>query len=366
MKKILFISNGFAEDLVAITLIKELSNIKADAEIYCLPIVGNAKHFADLNVKIIGPHWELPSEGLNYGNLGLHVGDFFGGQLALVLGQLISLAIRRKQFDLIVCVGDYVNSAAAAITLQKAPIVHVWVCPAYYCPGFVKKHLEKKCKTIYLRDSEVDDLDEIAVEKKFVGNPLMDTFEINGEGFGLNGNNPTIGVLPGSRKVVYKNLPLLLEILQGIYRIRRANILFALSPKIDKKEFTQASKKLNGWSDDYMLTYNFGDVLKESDIIIGLARTANEQALAMGKPVVTFWGIGHAMERRLVKSHANKVLKGNVLYLRPKAEDITSSVLSLLDDPEKMDEMSKKGREIMGPRGGSKTIARDIKKLLEG
>ena len=65
MKKVLFISNGYAEDLAAIAIIKKLRSIYPEAKISALPIVGNAEHFKKMpEVKVIGPHWELPSQAL--------------------------------------------------------------------------------------------------------------------------------------------------------------------------------------------------------------------------------------------------------------------------------------------------------------
>jgi uncharacterized protein (TIGR03492 family) len=365
MKKVLFISNGFAEDLVAITIIKKLRKANESAEISCLPIVGNTKHFQGHNIKIIGPHWKLPSEGLNYGHWLLHFLDFICGLPILAIGQILSLFIRRNSFDLIITVGDYVGIAAAAISRVNAPLVHVWVCPAYYYPKYVKEYLKKHGKVIFSRGQKDHDLHDLNIPMIHSSNPLLDTFEITGESFKLNADIKTIGILPGSRKDAYKNLPLLLEVMSGISKSKEVNFLIALSPKINKEKFREVSRKTHDWSDRYILTDKFGDVLAVSDIIIGLARTANEQALAMGKPVVTFWGSGHSMEKRLVRSHFHQVLMGNAILAAPNAGEVIKATLSLLNDPERMREMGQKGKEIMGPRGGSKIIAEKIESILE-
>lgn len=365
MKKILFISNGFSEDLVAITLIKELRKVHQLLEIYCLPIVGNARHFKPIKVKVIGPHWETPSEGLNYGNWALTFFDILFGLPLLILGQLISLFLLRKKFDLVITVGDYVGVASAAIARISAPLFHVWVCPAGYYPKFVKKYISEHAVAVYQRGPGASSLDDTGVKVQFVGNPLLDTFEITGEDFGLKGNRPTIGVLPGSRKVVYKNLRLLLEVLSGILKRKKVNVLVSLSPKMDRKKFMTSAKKYPGWSDEYVISEKFGDILNRSDLIIGLARTGNEQALGMGKPVVTFWGKGFSMSERMVRGHAHRILKKVPVLLPPDPERISSKVVSLLDDPAEMKDLGRKGIELMGPRGASRTIAREIKAFLE-
>ena len=365
MKKILFISNGFAEDLVAITLIKELRKIYSEVEISCLPIVGNTKHFKDLDVNIIGPHWKLPSEGLNYGDWLLHLLDFLWGLPVLITGQIFSLFINRNKFDLTITLGDYVGIAAAAIAKVSSPLIHIWVCPARYYPQYVRKHIKKHGVSIYQRGPGPSSLDDTGIEVKCVGNPLFDTFEITGEDFNLHKNIPTIGVLPGSRKVAYKNLRLLTKVLDSMLQKRKVNFLIALSPKLEKGKFIKTMKQYSTLSNEFIITDKFGDVLNTSDLIIGLARTANEQALALGKPVVTFWGKGFSMSEKMVRKHAHRIMKKNALLFPPDPEKIVSGVLSLLDDPKKMEEMGKKGMEIMGPRGGSRVIAQDIKDFLE-
>jgi|GEM_PF-2031815 len=366
MKRVLFISNGFAEDMVVLKLAGELKNRMPDSEITCLPIVGNAGHFKDRNLKVIGPHWKLPSEGLNYGNWILHILDILCGLPVLALLQFFSLRVRRRHFDLTVTVGDYVGIAAAALAGLSAPLVHVWVCPARHYPAFVREYLRKHGVAVYQRTEGKSVLDESGVQVKSVGNPLLDTFDITGESFGLDKSVPTVGVLPGSRKNVFDNLETLIAVMDGIKRKKKVQFLIALSPKIDRKKFMSSASRTRGWSDDFIVTDKFGDVLNSSDLVIGLARTGNEQAMALGKPVVTFWGKGFSMSEPMVRKHAHRILKKNAVLLPPEHDRISSEVVSLLDDPGRMSEMSRRGREIMGPLGGSKVIAQEIGEFLKG
>ena len=112
-KNILFISNGYAEDLAAIAIIQQLKTIYPEANILALPVVGNAKHFKNLGVKIIGPHWELPSQGVAVGALAI-LKDLLWGAPLLYLGQILSL-IRLKNIDLIVGVGDHLSIVASIV-----------------------------------------------------------------------------------------------------------------------------------------------------------------------------------------------------------------------------------------------------------
>ena len=365
MKKVLFISNGFSEDLVAIKLINEVRKVHPNVEIFCLPIVGNARHFKQLGVRVIGPHWETPSEGLNYGSILLSVLDFFWGLPLLMLGQISSLFSMREQFDLTVTVGDYVGIAAAAMARVNAPLMHVWVCPAHKFPRYVQDYMRKHCVAIYTRRSDIDDFDHAGLLTKFVGNPLMDTFEITGEDFGLDKSRLTVGVLPGSRKNVYRNLVVIASAMEEIYKAKNANFLVSISPKLDSEKFKEALNRSVKGKLGYVVTSKFGDVLNRSDIILGLARTGNEQALCMGKPVITFWGKGFSMSEGMVISHWRNVLRKNAIALPPEPKLIAKAFVDLVNNPRMMEHMARRGREIMGERGGSSAVAKDIKEFFE-
>ena len=62
MTRILFLSNGHGEDLIAATIIRELQKTMT-AEIIAMPIVGEGKVFNSLPVSVIGPRRPMPSGG---------------------------------------------------------------------------------------------------------------------------------------------------------------------------------------------------------------------------------------------------------------------------------------------------------------
>ncbi|GAH60658.1 unnamed protein product, partial [marine sediment metagenome] len=53
-KRILFLSNGYAEDLIAAAIIEKLVNEVPQIEIKALPLVGEGKAYEPLRILILG------------------------------------------------------------------------------------------------------------------------------------------------------------------------------------------------------------------------------------------------------------------------------------------------------------------------
>jgi len=361
-KNILFISNGFAEDLGAIAIIKELQKIAPELNIYALPIVGQADHFKSLNIKIIGPHWELPSQGFIHEKEHYNMlMDIKAGAIWLILGQIWAVLKNRKKFDLVIGIGDYVSIMVNGLLIKK-PFFYVWTTLFPVFPKSVIKYMKKYGRKIFPRFKErLNHLDESGTPKEYVGNPIMDAFDITGEDFGLNKGQTTIGILPGSRDIVYQTLPLINETIKQLNK-KDPNLYFliALSPKLEKERFTKLIEK-GIESQKYTISSKFGDILNRSDLVIGLGGTGCEQAACLGKPVITFWGEGISRTQEFVTAHASTILKESAILVEPKLEVIVETVLNLLNNPEKIAEIEKAGKRRMGPRGASKIIAQRIK-----
>ena len=356
-KSLLFISNGFAEDMVAAALVKELQKTNPPLKICALPIVGDGVPYQKLGVQLIGPHWELPSQGITYGKEFDVWKEIRGGAIHLYLGKMLALLLKRKKFDLVVGVGDFLSSVIAGVFVKK-PLVYSWVTASHF-DGMAKHFLKKYSVMIFSRWRKWEHLPEFNVE--FVGNPNLDTFEISGDDFGIDKSVKTIGVFPGSRAPAYNNLPRLFKILELIQKKTRVNVVFGVSPKLDLESMRARSKALGS----YVFTKKFGDALNVSDLVIALGGCVNEQAAGLGKPVVTFWGGGHTREEEWVKDHARHFLEGAALVLPPDADLIANNILSLLSDPAKMKKLGERGIELNGGRGGTQIMAQRIIEWLK-
>lgn len=322
MPNVLFISNSFAEDLGAIAIIKELRKIAPEMQISALPIVGDAKHFKGLNAQVIGP---------------------------FILGQIWSVLRNRNKFDLVVGIGDYISIMVNGLLIKK-PFFYVWTTLFPVYPKSAIKYMQKYGLEIFPRDIDLGHLDQSRVPKQYLGNPIMDAFEIKGEDFGLSPNEPVVGILPGNRKISYKTLPLLAKIINNISRVNPVSFLISVSPKLDRNKVENILKPILE-TKKVILSDQFGDILNRSDIVIGLSGTACEQAACLGKPVITFC---------FVEEHTYSILKESAILVEPDAEKVAETALNLLKDPEKMLHMGQTGKRLMGPRGASKLIAQRI------
>lgn len=359
-KSILFLSNGFAEDTIGANLISELRLQNPQLNFFALPIVGNGAPYEQVGAKIIGPRWDLPSYGITYGPEFDVKKELKAGAIQLYLGKLLTLIWNRRKFDLVICVGDYLSTAIAGLVIKK-PLMYLWVTVSHF--DWVARHfLKKYSKIIFSRWRKWSDLKEYNVQ--FVGNPYMDTMEITGDNFGFDKSIPTIGILPGSRQPAFNNLPKIVEVMNLILKKRKVNFIFALSPTIEKNVFLEKAKYCSGWSDKFSVEYKFGDVLNVSDLVLGLAGTANEQAAGLGKPIVTFWGGGASREENLVKGHAARLLGESCVVLPGVAEKVADTILSLLADSAKMKQMGEAGKELNGGQEGNKIMAERINQWL--
>ena len=107
----------------------------------------------------------------------------------------------------------------------------------------------------------------------------------------------------------------------------------------------------------------FGDLLHRSDIAVGLAGTANEQAAGLGKPVVTFVGEGTQFTAKFAKDQ--KRLLGDAVSLVARDPDVVArELLRILSDRTVYDHMAQAGRERMGEPGGALKMARRIVELF--
>ena len=73
--KILFITNGHGEDIIAARIIKEL----AGHDISVCPVVGAGQVFDGLPVTVLGPRKKMPSGGFVYQSLSNIIKDVFSG-----------------------------------------------------------------------------------------------------------------------------------------------------------------------------------------------------------------------------------------------------------------------------------------------
>ena len=333
--KILFISNGHGEDIIAARIIKEL----AGNQISALPVVGKGDAFEGLGIEILGPRKSMPSGGFVYQSLLNMAKDVIAGLAVNTRDQINLLLSLKGKFDLVVAIGDIVPIVGALLT--KTPFIFVGCAKSdhydYSYTPWEKFLLKKYCKMSFPRDQKTtDNLKKYGIKAEYVGNPMMDCIETTGNTFGVSDNTVMIGVLPGTRDDAAMNLEDITAAVEEIEKI------------YEKRTFSLVANPAN-----------FGDVISMADIIIGLSGTGNEQAAGLGKPVVAFPGRGVQYTAAFAKKQTQ--LLGDALALTDRdPKKVAETVANILRDKDLYNKMSLAGKQRMGGPGASNKIGQYI------
>ncbi|MFA5104281.1 MAG: lipid-A-disaccharide synthase-related protein [Candidatus Margulisiibacteriota bacterium] len=362
--KILFITNGHGEDMIAARIIKEL----AGEEICVLPVVGTGQTFEALPVNILGPRKKMPSGGFVYQSLSNIFKDLFSGLIGNSLRQIRLLRSLKGKFDLVVAVGDIVPIIGAMLTKTKFIFVGCAKSDYYdysYTP-WEKYFLKKYCSICFPRDKKTyDDLSKYGIKCYFAGNPMMDCFEKTGENFGIKEGSFVVGILPGTRDDAILNMEDIFAVTQELDKTAAENgkkIAYIAAAALSAaclpagRDISSFPKKNNL----LITTGKFGDVISLSDAVIGLSGTGNEQAAGLGKPVISFPGRGVQYTASFAKRQTQ--LLGEALLLTERDPIKTAeAVWTILTTPAKIQVMGRAGIERMGKPGASSKIAELIK-----
>lgn len=393
MKNLLVISNGHGEDNIASNIVKKLlSTIQVDVNVKVLPIVGLGKAYESMPVEIVGPRQRLPSGGFLKNSLKNLWQDIKSGVIGLTFSQIAYLRSISSEIDLVMVVGDVYALILAGLFI-KTDIIFLPTAKSEYINGhyFIEKLLMEKMASIVLpRDQKTaDNLKKSGINVYYAGNVMMDCFTIKGIDYRSGKSINVIGILPGSREEAYDNLLDILAIIRQLeekityditYLVAVASNLslerfkekigqtpwLKLKPeKIEKENGINLKLTLPDRNCMVKLIYHhFGDIINQSDLIIGLAGTANEQAAGLGKPVITFPGCGSQFTKHFAREQ-KKLLGDSVAFLDNDPDLIANKVIDILDDKKLYKKMSETGRERMGKPGAIGKIVNIVISYLE-
>ncbi len=386
MKSILFLSNGHGEDIIASTIVKETMNFLPNYNILAAPLVGLGQPYRSLGVQMAIPCATMPSGGFVKRNLKAFLRDFRAGLLGLVMRQAMALKKAKKDIDIVVAVGDVYPLLMARLFVRK-PIIFLPTAKSDYIAPHLPievNFMRRWARIVLPRDEKTAQaLRENGVKAKYVGNAMMDALDITGEDFGVEQGRRVITLLPGSRGEAYNNMNYLLEVVEFLDKLAPNDLEFlvALAPSLDLKLLSQEIEGSQWRIDMYnerpltasitsqssevkIIQGMFGDCINVADIVIGMAGTGNEQAVGIGKPVVTFPGGGPQFTEAFAA--VQKRLLGDAVSALPRdPKRIAYEVLSILEDKERYSHMQRVGRERMGQPGAAKRMAQVIAEELE-
>jgi uncharacterized protein (TIGR03492 family) len=105
-----------------------------------------------------------------------------------------------------------------------------------------------------------------------------------------------------------------------------------------------------------------GELLAASEVVLGQAGTANEQAAALGLPVIAL-GVAGAESEDWYRMRQRRLLGDALLLVPPEPELGAAAIAGLLGDERRLEDMRAAGRARMGGRGGAAAIARELLEL---
>ena len=365
--KIFIASNGHGEDAIAVKLVEELNKI-GDFSFEALPLTGIGSAYTKQNIKVLGSPRIMPSGGFVRLGIKYLLKDIKAGLLGLFMEQIKILRRNGRQADIVIAVGDtFLCSLCGLFTRKK--VFFISTAQSVYIGKFIwidKWFTKHYAKIVFPRDEKTaEHLRQFGINAICMGNVMMDMLQFTGEDFSISKDKKIIGLLPGSREEAYDNFRNILKVVEEISLVCKKNqkdipvFIAAIAPSIKKEKIMELLSKSEV---KIILTDKFADCLNRSDAIIGLTGTGNEQAIGLGKPVITFPGKGPQMTLPFLIDQS-KLLGGMVFIVENNPKIIAQKVLDILYDNDIPVFCKKIGVERMGESGAAARISEHIVKI---
>ncbi len=396
-KKVVFLSNGHGEDINASAIARALAQLDPEVQMGAMPTVGAGYAYRRLGIEIIGPtKTEIPSGGFSYAHIRWLIADIADG----VLGRLWQQAVAVKQYsrdaDLVLAMGDEVPIGMAALT-RRPFFSFLCSTSAHYEQrlqvSWPRSQLlkSKHCRRIYTRDRFTAECMQAQgfSQTAFVGNPFMDALVTGNRQF----PQPLLALLPGSRQPeAMANLHILLELALCLARLgqpvggasplkHRPVCWLALTANFltgDPAPLTSIPAPWQVLTDRlvhpevtvYFATDAFADILEQSTVVVGMAGTAIEQAVGLGKAVVQIPGLGPQFTYAFAEAQS-RLLGSSVITIGTEpatAVTITEAARTINQicyDSTYLEKCRSAGQGRVGGRGAAAQIARDILATLD-
>lgn len=400
--KLLVLSNGHGEDVIAVKIIRELQQLAPEISLACLPMVGEGFAYNALDIPVLAPVKQMPSGGFVYMSGQQLWRDLRQGLLNLTINQYQAVKSWGNSGGVILAVGDilpllfawlsgtnyaFVGTAKSEYYLrdetgwlmETTKFERFWGSIYYPWERWLMKH--KSCKAVFPRDSLTNTyLQKYQIPSFDVGNPMMDG--ISNHQFSASEDNCLkILLLPGSRlPEAFNNWQLILTAVDSVLESLNNQLIFvaAIAPSLSLVEFEQ-SLYANQWQlapknsvkirirdlDAILFTKNqakliisqnaYADCLHYADLAIATAGTATEQFVGLGKLAIAFPSSGPQYNRQFADNQTR--LLGISLQLVEKSEQVGSKIKQLLGMPDYWQLILKNGKQRFGKAGASKQIA---------
>lgn len=388
MARLLLLSNGHGEDLSGSLLGQRLQALGHDVK--ALPLVGLGQAYQRTGIALLGSSHEFTTGGIGYTSLRGRLTELVQGQLLYLLRRLFRILRNANSFDLIVVVGDVIPVIAA--WLSRRPVATYLVAYSSHYEGRLRLPwpcgqllATRRFRAVFSRDQlTADDLSEqLKRTVSFLGNPFMDPVLTPSDDWPKR-TAAVIGLLPGSRRPELEhNLRGLLQLVERLPQSTDLSVELALVSSLDDDDLQKLSQAA-GWSFTagklqrsgaptiQVRRQAFQGVLQNSDLIIGMAGTAVEQAVGLAKPVLQLVGDGPQFTASFAE--AQRRLLGPTVFCAPgeagEPHTLTATAslaIELLErscsDKELQRQCRHEAQRRLGNSGGGPTMAAAISAL---
>lgn len=385
--QVTFLSNGYGEDVIGARLARELLALRPDLQVTAFPTVDRGRAYESLGVPILGPRRIMPSGGMTLHSLVNLRQDLRAGFLRMTVRQLRELRAHRT--DVLIVVGDVYALILAGLVQAHERFVFQPLVSAHHHEGrltranrlFMERYtplelhlMRRSVRHVYTRDAVTAEhvRSRGVPHVSFLGNPIVDAVARTPEGFetdGLDLERPVVALLPGSRAYAVVSLRMMFR---SLSHWGKATGLVAWAgatlPEFTDEGWTlEPFRSTPGLLGCYRRRQQrifvfesqfFAGVLHQAQLVLGTAGTANEQAAALGLPVVTFPVL--PLYTKAFLQNQKRLLSHALTVTEPDPEEIARALQALWQDKAAYDLASRTGVERLGPAGGTHALVQDI------
>ncbi|MDX2006981.1 MAG: lipid-A-disaccharide synthase-related protein [Meiothermus sp.] len=382
--KIVIVSNGHGEDMIATVLAKELGRLGYGVQ--AVPLVGKGMAYLGTGVEVLGPRKEMPSGGFAIQSAAAVWADVRAGWFSMSAGHYRAVRAAARGAVATLVVGDIYGILVGSVfgrmplfQMQCLVSVRAWERDRGGNPyGPLERILMRRAVRVYPRELEAQQwLRANGVgNAEYLGNPMLDALE----GVPLELPPPYLLLLPGSRTDAYESLPMMLEAYRLLGDTGLTPVVAWAGLPVDERvagsgwrvaETGQAEGVTHRLEHPdgtlaYLTQGAFRSCVLGARVALSTSGTAAEQAAGYGVPVVGFPTAGPQYTRPFAQNQ--KRLLGDALALvESRPEAVAGAVRAFLASEELRGKARAAGKAAMGEPGAARRIAEDIhRQLLRG
>jgi uncharacterized protein (TIGR03492 family) len=375
--RLLLVSNGHGEDVIATTVARHLR--AAGVDLAAVPLVGRGAAYAAAGLPVLGPADEHPSGGYLLTGLRPAWEDLRAGWIGSTRRRWRALRSAAGGAAACVVVGDWYALATARLVgrrpilyLPSAVSVLAWPpdAPAWKAPfGPFELRLMRAARAVYPRDEATAAHLHArgVVEARYLGNPMLDA--IDGDA-AVGAEPPYALLLPGTRGDAAFSLPVMLEACRALREAPPAFVAWAGRSDLPRPPgwTLAATGAARGVTDRYrhadgtevaVARGAFATLIRGARVALSTSGTAAEQCAGLGVPIVGFATPGP--QYRSTFAVAQRRALGDALELvaaDPAA--VAAAALRALHDPGLRERARQAGARAMGRPGAAATVAADM------